>query len=153
MYVTRYGKAFCLKKKRSHYKRLKYSALLVVGNDKPMNVFCKYDWCPVIVFRIACVSYVFCREITTTKMDCIVGNASRLKPMDARQQAGLASTTTRSWKRYFRSTLPVGTALPLCVVALHLPTVQRRLYLKLLFQQCTIVAVPQNHEVRHPTKR
>ena len=94
MYATRYEEGFCLNKKRPHYKRVKYSELLVLGNDQPINVFCKYDWCPVIVFRIACVSYVFCREIaTTTNMDCIVGNASRLKPMDARQQAVLASTT------------------------------------------------------------
>ena len=37
--------------------------------------------------------YVFCRKIATTTMDGRAGDASRLKPMDAREQPVLASAT------------------------------------------------------------
>ena len=59
-----------------------------------------------------CIIYKSCRNIAiNTTMDGSVGNVSRLKPVDARQQPTLASTTN-ALEAVLQKNFPVGRALP-----------------------------------------
>ena len=73
-------------------KRLLYIVdLNIDGNCWPrLVVFCIYAWRWVAVFEVP--AYTYCRKIAAT-MDGSGCIDSRLKPMDARQQPILASTT------------------------------------------------------------
>ena len=90
----------------------------------------------------------WCICILSTTMDGSVGNDSPLKPIDARQQPKIASTTNVFEAVFQKHSLSRKT--PAFLQSSSPNCVLRRSYVKPLFQQCILsLFSPLKHEVHH----